>query len=174
MKSKLLLFVFPLLIGCVTTQEVLVRNPVSEKSKSINISGTYKNTPNLSSFYRNSLIAVLEQKLNHKKETPDWQNIDVKITLTKKEMIIEGIKNNTVVYTKKYSGNEKDNYFILNRKTRFVGFPLFFNFLDSIIIISIDENNHLQLSQAHYSMGFYFLMAADLKDYRKFTYQKIN
>lgn len=163
-----------LLPGCVTTEEIIKRNPINREISIENLSRSYKNKADSCVQYEQSLIAVLQQRFafRYKKEIPNWQELQVKLSITKNKLLVKGFYNDSLVYQKNYRGVLKSGYFDVNRKTRYIGIPFFMVFNDSKIILTVDENNDLKLFQVNYSAGWIF-MAADFTDYRSYTYQKL-
>lgn len=163
-----------LLTSCVTTEEIIIRQPINRETSIENLSNSYNNKADSCLKYEQSLIAVLQQRFvfRYKKEIQNWRELKVKITINNNRLQVDGFYKDSLVYHKSYKGTVKENYFDINRKTRYFGIPFFMIFNDSKIILSIDENENLILSQANYSAGW-IIMGANFIDYRNFIYKKL-
>lgn len=166
---------FFLLTSCLSTKQLTKDTSILENDISI-FNGMYDSRP--AYFVKNEYGEPLHDIIfksfgeHYYGQFRDY-NGRVKIeAVSRDKLLIEHIIGDSIITSKILKGSIKNNHFIVGRKWRVFGIPVFFGvYQESKLALGLSSKNYLKVIRGRYNVGGIVpLMAADNEEYHRFSY----
>ncbi len=100
-----------------------------------------------------------------------FENSDVEITFTNKNMVAKLFLADSLIAIKKLKGNIKNTFFTSKKRIKYFGFPfLYVRYQTYQLAFAIDDKNNLLVHSASDQFGWILLLHAGYLDQKDFSY----